>query len=70
MTTKRPYDNCEIYSPDDKLLGFCSQSKFDWYLSKNLAEKISDGKLKLKFEPKQCTSKNELDREFGPLFAG
>ncbi|AYV84126.1 MAG: hypothetical protein Hyperionvirus18_2 [Hyperionvirus sp.] len=55
MASKKLYDNCEIYSPDKKLLGYCSLAKYDWYLTKNLAEKIEDGKVMLKFEPKYRT---------------
>lgn len=51
-TTKKLYDNCEIYSPDDKLLGHCNLDKFTWYLKKDLGELIGDKKLRLKFIPK------------------
>ncbi|AYV81003.1 MAG: exonuclease 3'-5' domain-containing protein 2 isoform X1 [Harvfovirus sp.] len=55
MAAKKPYDNFEIYSPDNELLGFCARAKFDWYLTKNLAEKFSETQLKLKFEPNYRT---------------
>jgi len=51
-TTKKLYDNCEIYGPNDKLLGHCNFDKFDWYLKRGLADLISEKKLKLKFLPK------------------
>jgi hypothetical protein len=51
-TTKKLYDNCEIYSPDDKLLGHCNYDKFNWYLKKGLADLIEEKKLRLKFIPK------------------
>jgi len=50
--TKKLYDNCEIYSPDDRLLGHCNFDKFNWYIKKNLAFKLGHKKLKLKFVPK------------------
>jgi vacuolar-type H+-ATPase subunit H len=46
------YDNCEIYDPNDKLVGLCSKDRFKWYLSKGIADKISENAIKLKFEPK------------------
>jgi hypothetical protein len=48
------YDNCEIYKMDGSFFGFCSKIKLDWYLKKNIAEKIEDKEnaIKLKFEPK------------------
>jgi len=55
-TTKNLYDNCEIYSPDDNLLGHCNFDKFNWYLKRNLAIKISEKQLKLKFVPKDWES--------------
>lgn len=50
-TTKRLYDNCEIYSPDDILLGHCNFDKFNWYLRKGLADLINEKSLRLKFIP-------------------
>lgn len=49
------FDNCEIYSPDNKLIGLCGKRRFNWYLSKNLAEKIEtkENAIRLKFEPKR-----------------
>jgi len=50
--SKLIYDNCEIYGPDDKMIGLCSRNRYEWYLNKGLAEKINDKALKLKFTPK------------------
>ena len=46
------YDNCKIYSLDDKFLGFCDQKKYDWYVKKELVTVIDDKTIKLNFEPK------------------
>lgn len=46
------YDNCEIYGPDDRLLGLCSRGQYDWYLTKGIAEKMDDKSIRLKFVPK------------------
>ena len=51
-STKNLYDNCEIYSPDNNLLGHCNFDKFNWYLKRDLAIKVSEKRLKLKFVPK------------------
>lgn len=50
-STKKLYDNCEIYSPDDELLGHCNFDKFNWYLKKGLAVKFGEKKIRLKFLP-------------------
>ena len=46
------YDNCELYSPDDIFLGYIPRHRLDWYVSKDIADKISENKIKLKFQPK------------------
>lgn len=52
---------CKIYSPDGKYLGPCCESKFKWYLRKNLAVKIDDKSIKLNFVPEMG---KRLHREF------
>lgn len=46
------YSNIEFYSPDDKLMFLGSQKKLDWYLNKNLIEKIGNNQYKFLFTPK------------------
>jgi hypothetical protein len=45
------YDNCVIYSPDNQLMCYCPRNKIDWYLKRNLAERIDDNSIRLLFEP-------------------
>lgn len=58
---KQIYDNCEIYGPNDKLIGLCSKNRLKWYISKGIAEEIegNGNAIKLKFEPKYRN--NELN---------
>ncbi len=46
------YDNCSIYSPDGVLMCHCSRRRIKFYLKNNLADKLDDDKIKLKFNPK------------------
>lgn len=48
------YENCEVYHPDGELMFKCQRKKFDWYIEKGLAEKLSDNppQIKLTFNPK------------------
>lgn len=52
MYINAKYDNCKIYSQDDKFLGFCDKKKYDWYIRKDLVTIIDDKSIKLNFEPK------------------
>lgn len=49
---KKVYDNCEIYSIENELLGYCNKSRLKWYLKKDLAVSIGEDKIRLKFTPK------------------
>lgn len=44
--------NNELFSPDDILLAVLPEKKLKFYIKKNLVEKISDNKYRLKFTPK------------------
>ncbi|XP_053694716.1 exonuclease 3'-5' domain-containing protein 2 [Sabethes cyaneus] len=49
------YDNCLMQAPDGDLLCTCDRKKAEWYVSKELAEIVSDQPnytIRLKFEPK------------------
>lgn len=41
------YDNYKLYSLEDKLLGFISLRKFNWYLKKKLVTQIDEKSIKL-----------------------
>lgn len=61
MIKQKPiYDNCEIYGPDNTLVGLCSKERYEWYIAKGIAETIENkpNALKLKFEPKY---RNKID---------
>lgn len=45
------YGNWKVYSPDDQLMMRCSTKKANWYLSRNLAEKIGELTIKINFKP-------------------
>lgn len=53
QTHKVVYQNCQILSPNGLKLCNCDENKINWYLKRDLAEKISDKPLviKLKFNP-------------------
>lgn len=45
------YDNCKMLDKDNKFMSFVDQDKMDWYLKKNLAEKIDEKTFKINFVP-------------------
>lgn len=47
------YGNCCVFSPDNLLMFRCEEKRINWYLERNLAEKISENPLsiKLNFQP-------------------
>lgn len=52
LRSNLPYGQIEVYSLDDELLFRCGDKKANWYLSRNLAKKISENKIKFTFENK------------------
>jgi hypothetical protein len=48
------YGNCKVFSPDNILMYLCTEKKINWFLKRNLAERLPEDPLsiKLKFEPK------------------
>jgi hypothetical protein len=63
MSVNAKYDNCKIYAPNDKLLGYCDKRKYDWYIKKGLVDVIGDDldkSIRLKFEPKN----NNINGQF------
>lgn len=47
------YENCVMFAPTGQQLCFCDTKKMNWYLSKNLATKISENEFILNFKPNQ-----------------
>lgn len=62
VRTTKLYGNCNVYSPDNELMFRCEEKKINWYLSRNLAELISQEPLsiRLNFQPKGKGEKIEL----------
>lgn len=52
MNASRAYGDIAIYSPDDKLMFRTNEHRLEFYLKKDLVEKIDEKKYKLRFEPK------------------
>lgn len=49
---KSKFENCTIFTKDDKFLSHCSRKKYNWYVKKNLVDIVSDKIIKLKFDYK------------------
>jgi len=50
---KKPiYSNCRMLSPTNVLIAMCGKEKMDWYLERDLAEKMDEKIFRLKFIPK------------------
>jgi len=45
-------ENWEVYHPNGTHMFTCGKKKAKWYLDKDLAERMDDGKIMLSFEPK------------------
>lgn len=58
---KKLYGNHQVLSPEGILMFRCDEKKTNWYLSRNLAEVVSDSPLtiKLKFKPKGLGNHNK-----------
>jgi exonuclease 3'-5' domain-containing protein 2 len=48
---KKIYGNYQVFSPDNVLMFRCDEKKANWYLDRDLAEKIDSCKIKLTFIP-------------------
>lgn len=53
------YENYEVRHPDGFTMFFCNKKKIDWYLSRDLAEKIDDNTIRLKIVPKGVGNVND-----------
>lgn len=58
------YENCKMLAPDGQQLCFCDYKKMTWYVSRNLAEIISEDPpvFRLFFEPNARGCKDENDK--------
>lgn len=58
---RKIYGNCQVYSPDNKLMFRCDLKKANWYLKRNLATTIQEDPLiiKLNFEPNGLGNHNK-----------
>jgi len=59
---RKIYGQFKVYSPDRVLMFHCGKKKVDWYLKRDLAEKVSDNVIRLTFQPKGYGNHND---EFG-----
>lgn len=52
MSLQKPkYYNCKIYFKDGTFSAYISVDKMNWYLKKNLCEKINDMSIRMLFDP-------------------
>jgi len=51
IKNRKIYGNYSVYSPDNILMFRSNIKKINWYLSRNLAEKIDDYSIRLTFNP-------------------
>lgn len=51
IKNRKVYGNYSVYSPDGILMFRSNIKKINWYLNRNLAERIDDNSIKLTFEP-------------------
>lgn len=56
---RKIYGNWQVESPDGILMFRCEDKKANWYLTRDLAEKLSDNKIRLKFEPQGLGNHNK-----------
>lgn len=53
------YGNYKVLSPNNILMFRCNDKKINWYLNKNLAERIDDISIRLKFNPNGLGNYNQ-----------
>ena len=56
-------ENWEVYHPDGTHMFTCGEKKATWYLDRDLAKRMADGKIILTFKPKG--NGFEADEVFG-----
>lgn len=57
------YSNCKLFSINGEFLSYISARRMEWYLKKNLAEKLSDTEIQLLFEHSGKASQPKLYTE-------
>lgn len=50
--TAKFYGNCQVYNKDNQLMFCCDEKRINWYLKRNLAEKLSPNSIRLLFQTK------------------
>ncbi|KAL0485533.1 Exd2 [Acrasis kona] len=59
VLTKPAYDDCSLLSPEGELMARINIKRFNWYLNRGLATKISDNEIKLNFVPRGNGNAND-----------
>lgn len=60
MAKNELYGNWRVLAPDGELLFLALEKRINWYLSRNLAEKVDENTIRLTFEPKSRTNSKDL----------
>lgn len=60
VLTRDGYDHFELQSKDGEFLSYVNEKRFNWYLKKDLAVKVNDKTIKLKFEAGGKGNKGDL----------
>jgi hypothetical protein len=56
---RKIYGNWQVQSPEGILMFRCENKKANWYLSRDLADRISENTIRLKFEPQGLGNHNK-----------
>lgn len=56
---KELYGNWRVLAPDGEVLFLALEKRVNWYLSRNLAEKINGNTIRLTFEPKSRSNSSD-----------
>lgn len=59
MAKNNLYGTWRVLAPDGELLFLALEKRVNWYLSRNLAEKINDNTIRLTFEPKSRSNSKD-----------
>lgn len=62
-TSKTIYENKEIYSLENELIGFIPEKRFKWYIRKGLCTVINENSIKLNFHPTYKNKKVVIERD-------
>lgn len=59
MAKKELYGNWKVLAPDGEVLFLALEKRVNWYLSRNLAERVDDNTIRLLFEPKSRSNSSD-----------